>query len=538
MKKSILCPLVLALALCGCFKTKDELTINADGSGSVRIETRVLVPTETLGALGIGMRAGGGEDAPAVYPPTSEEEAKRYFPGKDFTVTTKEEDGGKLLVVTAEFKDVNALLRSPYAKAHGLSLAVTNGALSLKAVIGVEAAARLAEMKEEDAGMFAAQMPGLDELKQHRDEMRAEFRVTLPNAVASAGAGGAREGKTVTWIADRAKQTNATEFARQAGALLEASCLADGVKFSPVTPARLSMLSFADTPAGVVTGGATPDTNKIAAAAKFVPCALQVTRTIDLSGEGHGGQNQAKLIGAILLPRELAPQKWGETKIDEAVDAMGTDLKLPQGGDQFGGAWFSHRIGGMVVEAGEVTDEMEQETDTTQAEHRHLVTLAFKPPDWKVKEIARVKGSIQAQYFSGSQVVKISNAIPANWIKVMKSEMDFDFDMAQKSIGDAKLAEAGLTLKLTMGMAQGAFTSLMFDASGSKGAVTDAQIYDADGRPWPTFFMKQGFGGEDSMTVMVAGKPKAPLSLALVASGAGASVKLPILIEKVPVGAK
>ena len=35
----------LALAgLCGCFKTKDELTLETDGSGSVRIETRTSLP--------------------------------------------------------------------------------------------------------------------------------------------------------------------------------------------------------------------------------------------------------------------------------------------------------------------------------------------------------------------------------------------------------------------------------------------------------------------------------------------------------------
>ena len=256
---------VMAVALCGCFKTKDELTLNADGSGSVRLETRVLVPAETLTALGFGMGAGGEEGMPVVYPPTSQDEANRFFPAKDFTVTVKEEAEGKgsSLVVTAAFKDVNALLASPYGKAHGLTITITNGALSFKAVIGIEAAARLAEMKEEDAGMLAAQMPGLDELKKHRDEMRAEFRVTLPNAVASATAGGAREGRTVTWIADRTKQTNAAEFAQQASAVLEASCPTDGLKFSPKAPARLGMLPFLDAPAGVVTTGDTPDTNKV-----------------------------------------------------------------------------------------------------------------------------------------------------------------------------------------------------------------------------------------------------------------------------------
>src|SRR5882672_8935291 len=34
------------VALCGCFKTKDELTVEADGSGVVRIETQTSIPPE------------------------------------------------------------------------------------------------------------------------------------------------------------------------------------------------------------------------------------------------------------------------------------------------------------------------------------------------------------------------------------------------------------------------------------------------------------------------------------------------------------
>jgi hypothetical protein len=47
-----------------------------------------------------------------------------------------------------------------------------------------------------------------------------------------------------------------------------------------------------------------------------------------------------------------------------------------------------------------------------------------------------------------------------------------------------------------------------------------------------------GMGDDSSCTIMVAGKPEPPLSLAFVASGAGASVEVPILVEKVPVRGK
>src|SRR5208283_3494632 len=113
--------------------------------------------------------------------------------------------------------------------------------------------------------------------------MRFQFRVTMPNAVASAN--GARDGKTVTWLAERAKCKDDDEFAASLGGLLEASCSAEGIKFSPVTPPRLGLLAFSQLTAGKAAAAvALPDTNKIAAAVRFVPCALQVTRTLDLSG--------------------------------------------------------------------------------------------------------------------------------------------------------------------------------------------------------------------------------------------------------------
>ena len=66
---------------------------------------------------------------------------------------------------TKDELNLNALLASPYGKAHGLTLRIENGTLRLQAVTGIEAAARLADMKE-DAGLFGDAMPGLDELKK------------------------------------------------------------------------------------------------------------------------------------------------------------------------------------------------------------------------------------------------------------------------------------------------------------------------------------------------------------------------------------
>src|SRR5881628_1858149 len=84
------CGAILLIALlCGCFKTKDELTLEADGSGKVRIETRTSIPAEMLSTMGIGI--GMGASDAVMYPPIAQSEAKKFFPSKSFTVTTKEE---------------------------------------------------------------------------------------------------------------------------------------------------------------------------------------------------------------------------------------------------------------------------------------------------------------------------------------------------------------------------------------------------------------------------------------------------------------
>src|SRR5437763_6406046 len=99
--------ILLVGLLCGCFQTKDELTLEANGSGKVRIETRTSVPAEML--AGMGMQMGASENV--IYPPLTESEAKKLFPGKAFTITAKEVKAGeteRVLDVEAAIKDVNA----------------------------------------------------------------------------------------------------------------------------------------------------------------------------------------------------------------------------------------------------------------------------------------------------------------------------------------------------------------------------------------------------------------------------------------------
>ena len=515
---------LLLVFLCGCIRTKDDLTLNADGSGKVQIETQTSIPPELTQSMGmqLGMGSGGGM---AIYPPVTEAEARQFFPGKDFNVSVKQQkadNGDVTTVVEADFKNINALLASPYGRAHQLSVKIANGSLVVRGVTGMEAVARFAEMKD-DTGLGMAAVPGLADLQKKKNEMRAEFSVTLPNAITSAN--GTRTGKTATWVVERAKYKDDDNFAQQLGTVSEADCSADGLTMSPVTPLRMGLSPLAELAVGATETGASVDTNKVAAAAKFVPYGLSVTRSLDLSGEGGGQQNGAQLIGAVLIPRELAPQKWGTPQLDEAVDVKGNDLK-PGNGDSF----QRYSQYSMMAPGND-----ESATNNVQ---RHIVVLSFRPPDWKINEIARIKGSVGLQYFGGSQVVKLTNAIPAKWITdASKMLGGGSFDSSEKALNSPTLTGLGLELSLQMGMAQSGMTMLELQVKGKQTALTDAQVFDANGKPWPTFLQQQDFGGGDanSCQVLVAGKPEPPLSLAFLASGGGPTVEVPILVEHVTV---
>lgn len=517
---------LLLVLLCGCIKTQDELTINADGSGMVHLETTSSVPPEFSEGMGTqaGMLGMGGS---VVYPPLTEAEARKFFPGKDFKITVKQQksaNGEVTTVIEAEFKNINALLASPYGRAHQLSMKIANGSLVVQGVTGMEAVARFAELKD-DTGFGMAAMPGLADLKEKKKDMRAEFRVTLPNAIS--GANGTHDGKTATWVVERAGCKDADDFARQLGKVVEANCPVDGLTFSPVSPVRMGLLPFNELVIGTAATGTSVDTNKIAAAAKFVPYGLSVTRSLDLSGSGDRQENAAQLIGAVVLPQELAPQKWGDSQLDEVVDAKGNSLKVD---DANAGRGFVMRSGFSDMESGG------DEGSATNEVQEHVVAFGFRPPDWKIHEIARIKGSVGLQYFGGSQVVKLTNAVPAKWIadpsKVM---MGGGFDSTEKPLNSAALAGLGLSLSMQMGMAQSGITMLELQLSGKQAALLDAQVFDADGRPWPTFLQQPNFGGGDATMcqVLVAGKPAAPLSLAFLASGGGLTVQVPVLIEHV-----
>ncbi len=528
-----------AVGLCGCFQVQDDLTLQADGSGKVKLTVHSSVAEDVITVLGAS--SGFGGDSAPMYPPLNEAGARHFFPAKDFTLKVEEKEAteGKTLVAEASFKDINRLLASPYGRAHQLALATNqNGTLRLRGLSGGQMLAVAAQVKPEGE-IEMLQLPGMEEAQKKKGEMRFEFRVTLPNTVTAAN--GARQNKTVTWGAERAKCKDDEEFARRLSGVLEATCSAGGLKFSPVTPPRLGLAPFGELTAGKMAGrSALPDTNQVAKAARFVPYALHVTRSLDLSGEGSGEGSVAQLSGAIVLPADLAPQQWGEAKLEEVVDGKGNSLMPKEGGDAMS---RMSRFSGFGMGSG--TDE-EDDADAANrkdaGEKEHPVALSFRAPEWKVKEIARVKGALELDYFGEAEVIKLSNAVPASLVVDVsgQSSSSFNSDSEHGQITDSRLAELGLSLRVENAMVQSGMTVLSLQASGAKTALVDAQVFDAAGRPWPTTLVQpdSGVGEERSCQVIVAGKPKPPFSLAVAVSGVGASVEVPILVEHAPVGEK
>lgn len=508
-------------SLSGCIKVKDHLTLQSDGSGTVRIETQ----HSPLGAELGSMDFVGG--APC-YPPVNEAEAMVFFPAKDFTVKTTQEradNGDVITVIEAAFTNLNALLASVYGEAHQLTARVADGVLEVKAVSGLEAAARLAEIKS-DSARDNMGMPGLADLQKRTSEMRDEFILTLPNNVTEAN--GVKEGKSATWVVERSACADAEDFAKRLRIVVEARCAAEGLAMSPVTPPRLSLLSFDNLAAGAsATAGSGPDTNAIAAAAKFVPYGIVVSRALDLSGQGGGEQNSAKLFGCVVMPQAYAPQAWGKATLDEVVDANGLDLKLDESSDRGGYDMFSSPFG-------RPNNGGDDGTEGAPDELRHDVGFSFVPPAWSVNEIARIRGAVALNYFGQSQVVKLTNAVPANWIANGRNDVSsYSYDWSGRKFSDPKLSELGVVIGLQMGMIENGMTILMLQVEGDGVSVMDVCVFDSEGTPWPTFTRKQIVGDDTSRQIMVAGQPKPPFSLALLASSGISEVRVPFELENV-----
>jgi hypothetical protein len=375
----------------------------------------------------------------------------------------------------------------------------------------------LAEMAESTSGV--------------NTNMSAEFKVTLPAAVVSTN--GRAQGNVVTWSAGCAEAGGMDAFVKQSAVRLEASCAADGIKFTPKTPVRPMLLSFGEVPEGSAGSATQVDSNKVVSAARFVPCALQVQRTIDLSGQSGSSDNSAMLQGIVVLPSALKPARWGDPELEEVLDLRGKKLNKDDESD------VSIRHFGSYSRLLSDGDESEEDgKPATPAEERHPVSFSFSPPDWKDKRIASLKGSVEAVYAGALQIVKITNAVPTNSIvdPLKNRKRITDFSERQRHEMESPALES-LNMKLTLGMAMVQAGNIMLSISSEceSATVVDACVFDAAGRPWPTMFIKSGDDG-DSFQIQVTGEPAGPLSMALFLDTGGTKVKIPVRMENIPVG--
>jgi hypothetical protein len=106
-----------------------------------------------------------------------------------------------------------------------------------------------------------------------------------------------------------------------------------------------------------------------------------------------------------------------------------------------------------------------------------------------------------------------------------------------REILDPRLVKLGASVRVQQAAYQNGITALSLQTSG-KNSLLDAQVFDVDGRPWPTTFWKPEDSSDDEVYFQVAvpGKPKPPFSLALCFNTGGSAIKVPFQLEKVPVG--
>lgn len=520
--------MLVLLAMTGCIKVKDELTLREDGSGTVTLEIKSKLPAEMMGGDfrdAVGGMGGGAGIAP--YPPLTQAMAQELFPAKDFTVkaTAAPAKTGtdRTLTVEAQFKDVNALLNSPYGKAHSLQFVKDGTTLQFKALSGMQLVAAINENKEAGQGM--AMQYGQFGIKP--EDLAVEFRITLPSVVTSGN--GQKDGKSVAWIVDRSKIKDGAEAVRQLSSVMEASCAASGLKFTPESPLRLDLMTFESIKEGVIgTQGKLPDTNQILKATRYVPQVLQTSRTIDLTGEASGGYQQASLTGYLAVPRTLAPVRIGEAKLLQVTDDTGKDLLPPAPTDEQYHAYMN-QIQAINNPNGDDGDEA---VPATASDQHYNVTFAFKTPEWKVREITRLRATVALPYYGASQLIKVEKAVA----KVFDPETSTDFE-PPKPLVNATLKQLGLELTPQQAMMQEGMTMIMLQSKGSQAAVKEIQVFDADGHPCPGMFANGGMGGGgggDQLSIMLPGKPKPPFSFALIVDGSATTVLVPIQLDHIP----
>jgi hypothetical protein len=276
--KALACtlPVVIAILLaCGCVEVKDTLTIKADGSGTVRIET-VVHQSALLSQMGYrGMMM--GDVGALMYPPSDVQTARTFFPGDGFEVKVKrnrQSPGTTGVIVEVEFKDVNALIGSPYGQAHSLRLERDGDELVLTVRSGMEHLAHGEQFLKADHEDGMGEM--LKDAGKEYDKLAFEFTIELPGEAAVEGDVVTAAGNTVTWAVDLSEAEDRAKAVERLDAVVTARCRAKELAFTPQPVTRLDLCAFDKLADGKLADAPAVDTEKIKAQARFVPVALRV----------------------------------------------------------------------------------------------------------------------------------------------------------------------------------------------------------------------------------------------------------------------
>jgi len=524
--------LLFLATLGGCLKVKEHLTLNADGSGSVQIEVFCAVAPEALrSARYRSSFARLEQSGHTVYPPLMKEHVQELFPGKDFTIETTEgtgQDDAPTLKVTVTFKDINALIASPYGAAHSLWLRKAGGKLEFAVQSGLAGAVALTNS---DQAYYM-----LRRERQDTGKMSAEFTVTLPNTLDGV------DGRSTAWTIARAdaKGDPVAElemFTRP----LRAVCSAEGVAFSPASPPRLELLPFNDLPAGPADGMPKPPTRQqVTAAATYRPHYLKSVRAFYLPGRGperdeHGGQRHylersgLTVVGPLTLPAALKPDRWGTPVVDEARDDLGTNLLVGNEG-----------MGGQTRTTPWDSAFQNEFGKSTAEEEHHILRLTVNAPPPQAKKLVLLRGAAQLEYDDDFLVVKLPNAIPADWVQRMTPEgRRVGGVRGRNTIESADLARLGIELRvltveqqMSHGREKRPRTRFWLSASNRNARIVSLQAYDVRGRPWP----KINWAGHITSRVeplhfSVPLHAEPPYSLALLVSANTVKMRVPVTVE-------
>lgn len=534
------CALLVLLAIAlvalapGCVKVKDTITLNPDGSGSVEIET-VCYVNELVQMS--SMRYGYGRSTNDPYPPLAKRDASLLFPAKDFTVKTEQtrDQGQSTLVIRADFKDVNRLLASPYARAHSLWMALDpdGKTLTVKALSGLQYLPDLASLQKGSGRAVPENYS--KKMQEQADKLRVDFALKLPAPVKAPGA--VVDGNSASWTVDHAVIKDSAALAEAFRQTMTASCSAEALQFKPVSPVRLDLGSFADVLEGPVGPKAAPvDSAKVLAAAKIVPLRFQATRSYYFTDESSGNRDTAVLVALVTLPRSLAPLAWGKADVLEVADDTGANL-LASKDDLRYNSW--NNLGS--YSSGR-TDEK------PDADVQHVVALPMKSPLPTAKALKQLRASLLMTYPGDEYVFKIKDAVemPPLQEETEGRRVIRNYEDADKTLSHPSLDKFGFKITVSnvyyqpdSGPFSGGSTSITLQCSGSNALLRNVQVYDAKGKPCPTSFSNQGGDpDQENLYLTVMGHPDGPLSLSLLINGGpegGSSVKLPISLRDVPI---